>query len=106
MSLIEDREKRFLFEWAKSVGKKGFQENKKSNSLFETFDNTGNIVEFEFSDVSEFENMLKSYLGRKATDDLIRCCSVAAFKRKPNNEEVSDAQKQNEIDIPDFVYAF
>ena len=107
MDWIKDREKRILSDWAARNGALfSFALKESPSTCFENFDNTGNIEEYQFSNINELDTMFRNCFGEVISDDIIKCCSVAVFKRNPMSKMKSDDSSHSEMEIPDFVYVF
>lgn len=109
MSWTDDLEKRGLYEWAcKHSNVFRFTEiDKSKDTYYEMFDNVDNVREFGFESVPELvEELDKLWMGQPVFDSVKKICAVAAFKRELFLEDSSKKEKQDLIEIPEFVYIF
>ena len=105
-------EKEKIFEWAKENHSESndilMKKNLEMKSYFETFSQDENFVEYGFSNLPNFKNqLLKMWQDDSAMEKISLPCSVAAFKLKPIEDNISPEEvSDKEFVIPEFVYAF
>ncbi|RKI43906.1 hypothetical protein D7V86_01980 [bacterium D16-51] len=87
------------------------QPDSNKESYWTGYENEKNIVEYDFSSVSELLALLRVGLMEENMEDLIRPLAVAAFKQRAKETEngkfvTETGEDAGKIEIPEFIYNF
>lgn len=106
MHLIDLEEKRRLIEWASKNQQNIFErENQESSYFVDRQSDKNYIREYNFSNISDFKQMMLDICEEEIPSEVWKIISVAALKSKPDFQQEKRVQSKKE-EIPEFIYVF
>ena len=103
-------EKMKILEWAReNFSPNNFLTKRDSNakSFFTLFDNSANIIEYEFQTLPELQTLLlQLWKNEPVLQKIALTVSVATFKAKPDKNSSVSEESPSRLEVPDFIYEF
>ena len=80
-------------------------------SYWADYDNGGNLMEYDFSSISELLVLLEAELPEKKMEELFKPIAVATFKQRARESVdgrilTEAGEEVGKMEIPEFVYIF
>lgn len=105
-----ETEKLKILEWAQeNFSPNNFlaKPNSNAESFFTPFDNSANVIEYEFQTLPELKALLlQLWQNEPVLQKIALTVSVAAFKSKPIKNSFVSEEMSSLLEVPDFIYEF
>ena len=105
-----ETEKLKILEWAReNFSPNNFLLNRNSNpkSFFVPFDNSDNVIKYDFQTLPELKNLLlKIWAEEPVLQKIALAVAIAAFKARPAQNFSASKEFSAPMEVPDFIYEF